>query len=62
LWSGAQQIGVVTSGTQAPTLGVGIGLGYAPPTYVTVGAMLEVEIRNRRVPARVVKLPFYRRG
>ena len=62
LWSGAQQIGVVTSGTQSPTLGVGIGLGYAPPTYGTVGAVLEVEIRNRRVPARVVKLPFYRKG
>ena len=62
LWSGAQQIGKVTSGTQSPTLGVGIGLGYVLPTHATVGAELEVEIRNRRAPARVIKLPFYRRG
>jgi len=62
LWSGAQRIGKVTSGTQSPTLGVGIGLGYVMPTYITVGSELEVEIRNRRAPARVVKLPFYRRG
>ena len=62
LWSGAQQVGVVTSGTQSPTLGVGIGLGYVLPTHATIGAELEVEIRNRRAQARVVKLPFYRRG
>ncbi|MGE0680916.1 MAG: glycine cleavage system aminomethyltransferase GcvT [Candidatus Binatia bacterium] len=62
LWTGADHAGVVTSGTQSPTLGVGVGLGYVPPIYATVGAMLEVEIRNRRAPARVVKLPFYRKG
>jgi aminomethyltransferase len=62
LWADADHVGVVTSGTQSPTLGVGIGLGYVPPVYATVGVMLEVEIRNRRAPARVVKLPFYRKG
>jgi len=61
LWSGDQQIGVVTSGTQSPTLGVGIALGYAPPSFATVGASIAVEIRRRRVPARIAALPFYRR-
>jgi aminomethyltransferase len=62
LWAGADRVGVVTSGTQSPTLGVGIGLGYVPPVYAAVDARLEVEIRNRRAPARVVKPPFYRKG
>lgn len=62
LWVGSDRVGTVTSGTQSPTLGVGIGLGYVQPSYATVDAVLEVEIRNRRVPARVVKLPFYRKG
>lgn len=62
LWVGADRVGVVTSGTQSPTLGVGIGLGYVRSEYATVDAMLDVEIRNRRVPARIVKLPFYRKG
>jgi aminomethyltransferase len=62
LWAGADRVGMVTSGTQSPTLGVGIGLGYAPPMHAAVNTMLEVEIRNRRAPARVVKPPFYRKG
>lgn len=62
LWVGADRVGVVTSGTQSPTLGVGIGLGYVRSEYATIDAMLDVEIRNRRVPARIVKPPFYRKG
>jgi aminomethyltransferase len=61
LWSGEQQIGVVTSGTQSPTLGVGIALGYVSLAYATVGAAIEVEIRGKRAPARVTSLPFYLR-
>jgi aminomethyltransferase len=62
LWSNGERIGVVTSGTQSPTLGTGIALGYAPPSLCAVGQTLAVEIRNRRVQAQVVALPFYRRG
>ncbi|MBI3757036.1 MAG: glycine cleavage system aminomethyltransferase GcvT [Deltaproteobacteria bacterium] len=62
LWSGEQQTGVVTSGTQSPTLGVGIALGYVSPVYATVGAAIEVEIRGKRTPARVTSLPFYSRS
>ncbi len=57
---GGQAVGHITSGTQSPSLGVGIGLGYGPPTAIP-GMELWVEIRSRRVRARVVKPPFYRR-
>ena len=53
-------VGHITSGTQSPSLGVGIGLGYGPPEAAP-GMELRVEIRSRRVRARVVKPPFYRR-
>jgi aminomethyltransferase len=61
LWRDSQHIGTVTSGTQSPTLGVGIALGYVSPSSAEIGVELEVEIRNRRVPAQVVSTPFYRR-
>ncbi|MBI3247083.1 MAG: glycine cleavage system aminomethyltransferase GcvT [Deltaproteobacteria bacterium] len=61
LWQGEETAGVVTSGTQSPTLEVGIALGYVPPALATPSTELTVEIRTRRVPARVVALPFYRR-
>jgi len=62
LWTKEQVVGAVTSGTQSPTLGVGIAMGYVPPAYVAVGTPLTVDIRGRRVPAHVVARPFYRRG
>ena len=57
----AQPIGVVTSGSQSPTLGEAIAMGYVPPTHATTGTMLDVAIRGAAVPAEVVPLPFYRR-
>jgi aminomethyltransferase len=50
--------GVVTSGTMSPTLRKPIGLGYVPPELAGVGTAIEVEVRGRRLPARVVKTPF----
>ena len=49
--------GEVTSGNFSPVLEQGIALAFLPPT-VDVGAEVEIDIRNRPVPARVVKLPF----
>ena len=54
--------GVVTSGTQSPTLGVPIAMGYVAAGDAEPGTMLDIEIRDARVPARVVPLPFYRRS
>jgi aminomethyltransferase len=55
-------IGQVTSGSQSPTRGDAIAMGYVPPSEATPGTMLEVVIREAAVPAEVVPLPFYRRA
>ena len=54
--------GVVTSGTHTPFLDKGIGLAYLPTVATTPGTECAIEIRGRRVAARVVPLPFYKRG
>ena len=54
--------GVVTSGTLSPSLGSAIGMCYLPVAGAKEGHVLEVEIRGKRVPARVVKTPFYKAG
>jgi aminomethyltransferase len=53
--------GEVTSGTMSPTLGEAIAMAYVAPRHVEPGTMLDAEIREARVPAEVVPLPFYRR-
>ncbi|MFJ1377947.1 glycine cleavage system aminomethyltransferase GcvT [Capnocytophaga canimorsus] len=53
-------IGKVTSGTMAPSLGKGIGLGYVPTELAKPGSEIFIQIRKNRVPATVVKLPFYK--
>ncbi len=62
IWDDILEVGVVTSGTQSPMLGVGIALGYVPPLCADVGTQLSIAIRNRRVPATVVARPFYQAG
>ena len=56
-----RRTGVVTSGTQSPTLGSPIAMAYVASGDAEPGTILEVEIRDQRVPARVVPLPFYER-
>ena len=56
-----KSLGQVTSGTFSPILEKGIGMGYVPVAYSETGAEFFVEIRNRLVPAVVVKTPFYER-
>ena len=51
----------MTSGTQSPTLGVPIAMGDVPTGDAEPGTMVDVGIREQRVPAQVVPLPFYRR-
>ncbi len=53
--------GVVTSGNISPMLDTGIGLAYVSPPPDPSGGDIEVEIRGRWVPGRIVEPPFYRR-
>jgi aminomethyltransferase len=62
LFLGMEQVGEVTSGAPAPTLGYGIGLGYVKTTCAEPGTTLELEVRGNRVPVEVVKKPFYKRN
>ena len=57
-----RETGVVTSGTQSPTLGVPIGMAYVASGDAEPGTMVDVGIREQRVPAQIVPLPFYRRA
>lgn len=53
-----REVGRITSGTLSPTLGKAIALGYVPPELAAVGTEVRVEIRRRRVSARIVRVPF----
>ncbi len=54
----AHEIGEITSGTFAPSLGVPIAMGYVATQHSEPGAVLQVELRGRMVPAKVTPLPF----
>jgi aminomethyltransferase len=56
------EVGKVTSGGYAPTLGVNIGLGYVPIELAAIGTDIEIIIRNKPVSARIVNKRFYKRG
>jgi len=60
--AGDRLTGEVTSGTQSPSLGEPIAMGYVATGDAEPGTMIDVEIRGQRVPAEVVALPFYRRA
>lgn len=53
-------IGVVTSGTQSPSLQKAIGLGYVQTPFAKEGTEIFVKIRENKVKAKVVKFPFYK--
>ena len=55
-----ETIGEVTSGTQSPSLGKGIGLGYVQSAYSAPGSEIFIKVRNKSIKAQVVKLPFYK--
>jgi aminomethyltransferase len=61
VYLGDEGVGTVTSGSYAPFLQKNIGLVYLPSGKAAQGTELEVEIRGKRVPARVVATPFYKR-
>jgi len=54
-------IGVVTSGTMSPSMNIGIGLGYVTVANSKIDSTVFIRIRKNDVPAKVVKLPFYKK-
>ncbi|MEO0432349.1 MAG: glycine cleavage system aminomethyltransferase GcvT [Cyanobacteria bacterium J06656_5] len=55
-----KSIGIVTSGTLSPTLGYPVALAYVPTELAKIGTVVTVQIRQKTVPATVVKRPFYK--
>jgi aminomethyltransferase len=53
------EIGIVTSGTMSPCLKKGIGMGYVKSDLSTTGNVIFITIRNKNLPAKIVKLPFF---
>lgn len=61
LMHNGSEVGRVTSGTFSPTLDKSIAMGYLTASAAEPGTDIEVDIRGKREPARVVSLPFYKR-
>jgi aminomethyltransferase len=55
-----ENIGVVTSGTQAPSLGKAIGMAYLQKAYLAEGTEIFIQVRNKQLRAKVAKAPFYK--
>jgi aminomethyltransferase len=51
-------IGRVTSGTMSPVLNKGIGMGYVHKAYSAIGTEVYVNVRNKLLKAKIVKMPF----
>jgi aminomethyltransferase len=62
IMAGGQEIAHVNSGSPAPYLKKNIGMAYVPIQYAAPGTLVDIGVRGRSVPARIVEMPFYKRG
>ena len=60
--AGGCKVGEVTSGSQSPTLGIGIGMGYVETASATAGTVIEIEVRGKKFPAVIQKKPILKKG
>lgn len=60
--AGEAPVGVVTSGGYGPSVGGPVAMGYVASAHAADGTALEIEVRGRRLPARVVPLPFWQKS
>ena len=60
VWCNGAESGVVCSGTMSPTLNIPIGTCYLPVASTAEGSAFEIDIRGKRVSAKVAKVPFYK--
>ncbi len=61
VYVGDEKIGIVTSGSPAPFLKKNIGFAFLPPEFANIGQEIKIDVRGKRVAAKVVATPFYRR-
>ena len=62
IYLGDEKIGVTTSGTMCPFVGKALAMAYIDRSHAEEGTELEVDVRGRRVAAKIVPLPFYSRN
>jgi aminomethyltransferase len=65
IWSTGPQpakVGEVVTGTQSPSLGIGVGMGYVPPELSKPQTPITIEIRGKQSPAIVMAKPLYRKA
>jgi aminomethyltransferase len=62
IWVNGASVGEVVSGTQSPSLNLGIGMGYVPAELAKVDSKIEIEIRGKRYAAVIVKKPIYQKA
>jgi glycine cleavage system T protein (aminomethyltransferase) len=62
VWLGAERIGEVTSGSLSPSLNEGIGMAYVASAHAKVGTEIEIEVRDRKLPAIIEKKPLYKKS
>ena len=55
------KIGKITSGTVSPVLEKPIALGYVDAEYKSIGTKVNILIRDKEIPAEIVKLPFIKK-
>jgi aminomethyltransferase len=58
IFNGATQIGVLTSGGFAPSLGFPIAMGYVTRDFAAPSTTVEIEVRGKRIAATVSSMPF----
>jgi aminomethyltransferase len=61
IFAGDRQVGVVTSGGFAPSVGAPVAMGYVDRAQADDGTALDIEVRGKRLAATVVPLPFWQK-
>ena len=54
-------IGEITSGGVSPSMKKGIGMAYLPIEHSKLGTQIDIDIRGRKLKAKIVKKPFYKK-
>jgi aminomethyltransferase len=62
VWREGERIGEVTSGSLSPSLNEGIGMAYVASAHAKVGTEIEIEVRDRKLPALIEKKPLYKKS